>query len=68
MATGNASPKRRWLKVDVEPHVFDHVHDMANRSRMRMLPYLRKLLSEAGSFELSEGTPSFSVPANRKQV
>lgn len=43
--------RRRWIKVDVPEDVFIHVHDMANKSRMRLLPYLRRFLREARSFE-----------------
>jgi len=31
-------PRRRYIKVDVSEEVFIHVHDMANKSRMRLLP------------------------------
>lgn len=41
---------RRWVKVDVSPEVFDHLHDMAHESRMRMIPYLRRFLEEAWSY------------------
>jgi hypothetical protein len=40
-------PLRRWVKVDVSPEVFDHLHLMAKQSGMRIQPYLRKLLAAA---------------------
>jgi hypothetical protein len=42
-------PLRRWVKVDVSPEVFDHLHEMAAKSGMRIQPYLRKLLAAARS-------------------
>jgi hypothetical protein len=39
-------PRRRYIKVDVSEEVFVLVHDMANKSRMRLLPYLRRYLEE----------------------
>jgi len=43
-------PRRRYIKVDVSEEVFVHVHDMANNSRMRLLPYLRRYLEECCPF------------------
>jgi hypothetical protein len=43
-------PRRRYIKVDVSEEVFVLVHDMANKSRMRLLPYLRRYLEECGPF------------------
>lgn len=45
-----AKPRRRYIKVDVSEEVFVHVHDMANKSRMRLLPFLRRTLEDACSF------------------
>jgi hypothetical protein len=38
---------RRWVKVAVSPQVFNHLHDMANQSRLRISHYLRHILAEA---------------------
>lgn len=38
-------PLRRWVKVDVSPEVFDHLHEMARRSGIRFQPYVRNLLA-----------------------
>ena len=43
-------PRRRYIKVDVSEEVFVLVHDMANKSRMRLLPYLRRYLEECCPF------------------
>ena len=45
-----AKPRRRYIKVDVSEEVFVHVHDMANKSRMRLLPYLRRFLEDCCPF------------------
>jgi len=53
--------RRRWIKVDVEPEVFDDLHLKAAQSRMRIQPYLRRYLTEARSYPKSEaGALSFS--------
>lgn len=48
-----AEPRRRYIKVDVAETTFIHVHDMANASRMRLLPYLRLYLKNAHTFQAS---------------
>lgn len=54
-------PRRRYVKVDVPEDVFLHLHDMANESRMRFLPYLRRFLQEAWPYrnpsESADGIP-----------
>jgi hypothetical protein len=40
-------------EVDVSEEVFVLVHDMANKSRMRLLPYLRRYLEECCPFTTS---------------
>ncbi len=45
-------PRRRYIKVDVSEDVFIHVHDMANKSRMRLLPYLRRFLEDCCPFDV----------------
>ena len=45
-----STSRRRYIKVDVSEEVFVLVHDMANKSRMRLLPYLRRYLEECCPF------------------
>ncbi len=46
-SSNSEKPRRRWVKVDVDEEVFDSLHLMAAESRMRIQPYLRRLLAEA---------------------
>lgn len=50
-------PRRRYIKVDVSEEVFVLVHDMANKSRMRLLPYLRRYLEECCPFSNPSDRP-----------
>ncbi len=52
--------RRRWIKVDVAPEVFDDLHLKAAQSRMRIQPYLRRYLSEAGSYPPGENHQGLS--------
>ena len=49
-----AKPKMRYVKVTVPEETFVRLHDMANESRMRIQPYLRRFLQEAWPYD----TPS----------
>lgn len=51
--------RRRWIKVDVEPEVFDDLHLKAAQSRMRIQPYLRRYLSEARPYSSTEESQAF---------
>lgn len=58
-----AKQRMRWVKVDVSQETFDLLHDAANASRMRIIPFLRRYLSQAKPFVCqasSHGTFSFS--------
>ena len=61
-----SEPRRRYIKVDVPEEVFVHVHDMANQSRMRLLPYLRRFLEEAWPYSTPGDRPdSISFSSSR---
>lgn len=63
-APPTTAKRRRWIKVDVEPEVFDDLHLKAAQSRMRIQPYLRRYLSEAQSYPVpseSDDVLSFSA-------
>lgn len=67
-APPTTAKRRRWIKVDVEPEVFDDLHLKAAQSRMRIQPYLRRYLSEArpsSTTEKSETLLSFSSRSRR---
>lgn len=51
--------RRRWIKVDVESEVFDDLHLKAAQSRMRIQPYLRRYLSEARPYPVTEESEPF---------
>lgn len=56
-APRNTEKRRRWIKVDVEPEVFDDLHLKAAQSRMRIQPYLRRYLSEASPYSSPSDNP-----------
>ena len=50
-------PGMRNIRVVVDEKTFVHLHDMANKSRMRFQPYLRRFLQEAKSYETPSKQP-----------
>jgi hypothetical protein len=61
--------RRRWIKVDVEPEVFDDLHLKAAQSRMRIQPYLRRCLSEARPYTAAnESEPFLSFSSRPAQM
>lgn len=77
-APPTTAKRRRWIKVDVEPEVFDDLHLKAAQSRMRIQPYLRRYLSEAQPYPAgdshqalsfsSDGQRAESVPSTAESV
>jgi hypothetical protein len=47
--------RRRWVKVDVDDELFAVLHIRAAESRMRFLPFVRKLLKETHTCTRAEG-------------
>ncbi len=43
--------RRRWVKVDVDDELFARLHIHAAESRMRILAYLRRCLSDARPYQ-----------------